>query len=174
MHRAALLTLLMATSSTAMANQPVRALDLQRYTGTWHEIAHLPMYFQRKCVDNITATYTSLKDGNIEVRNACRTADGEKMESVGEARKVDGRPGQLKVRFAPGWLSWLPMVWADYWVIELDKDYGWAVVGGPSQKYLWILSRTPTMDKEVFERIKANAARRGYPVGNLVMAAPLR
>ncbi len=96
------------------------------------------------------------------------------MESVGEARKVDGHPGQLKVRFAPGWLSWLPMVWADYWVIDLDKDYGWAVVGGPGKKYLWVLSRTPTMDKELFERIKANAARRGYPVDKLVMAAPLR
>jgi len=174
MHMAALLTLLMATSSPAVANKPVPELDLQRYTGAWHEIAHLPMYFQRKCVDNITATYTAQKDGSIEVRNACRTADGERIESVGEARPVAGHPGQLKVRFAPGWLSWLPFVWADYWVIDLDKDYGWAVVGGPGQKYLWVLSRTPTMDKDLFERIKATAGRRGYPVANLVMAAPLR
>ena len=174
MHRAALLILLMATSSTALANKPVSELDLKRYTGTWHEIAHLPMYFQRKCIDNITATYTARKGDSIEVRNACRTADGEMIESIGEARKVDGHPGQLKVRFAPGWLSWLPMVWADYWVIELDKDYGWAVVGGPGQEYLWILSRTPTMDKELFDRIKATAGSRGYPVANLVMAAPLR
>lgn len=174
MHKAALLTLLFATSVPALANQPVPELDLARYAGTWHEIARLPMYFQRKCIDNITATYTARKDGSIEVRNACRTADGEKIESIGEALPVAGHPGQLKVRFAPGWLSWLPFVWADYWVIDLDPDYGWAVVGGPGQKYLWVLSRTPTMDKDVFERIKATAGRRGYPVANLVMSAPLR
>lgn len=174
MRKTLLLTLLMATSSTAIANQPVRELDLKRYTGTWHEIAHLPMYFQRKCIDNITATYTARKDGSIEVRNACRTADGEKIESIGEALPVAGHPGQLKVRFAPSWLSWLPFVWADYWVVDLDKDYGWAVVGGPGQKYLWVLSRSPTMDKDLFERIKAAAGRRGYPVANLVMAAPLK
>ncbi len=78
MHMAALLTLLMATSSPAVANKPVPELDLQRYTGAWHEIAHLPMYFQRKCVDNITATYTARKDGSIEVRNACRKPTAKK------------------------------------------------------------------------------------------------
>jgi len=174
MHRAAILSFLMATSLPATANQPVPELDLTRYTGTWHEIAHLPMFFQRKCVDNITATYTARKDGSIEVRNACRTAEGEAMESVGEGRRVAGHPGQLKVRFAPGWLSWLPFVWADYWVIDLDPEYRWAVVGGPGNKYLWVLSRTSTMDKALFEQIKAGAKRRGYPVDKLIVAAPLR
>lgn len=174
MFKAALLTLAMAASATAAAaNRPVPQLDLERYTGTWHEIAHLPMYFQRNCVDRITATYTAQPDGTIEVRNACRNKSGTIDESVGAARRVEGAPGQLEVRFAPAWLSWLPMVWADYWVVDLDPEYRWAVVGGPSQKYMWVLSRTPTMDKALFEGIKSRARDRGYPVDRLVMAAPL-
>ena len=168
----------MATSSTANAqaaavNRPVDQLDLQRYTGTWHEIAHLPMFFQRQCVDRITATYTKLPDGNIEVRNACRTRNGAMDESVGVARPVEGSPGALQVRFAPRWLSWLPMVWADYWVVDLDPGYQWAVVGGPSRKYLWILSREPRMDRATFDRLTRRAADRGYSIEKLVMAAPV-
>ena len=176
MLKSALITLAMAASAAsapALANQPVGSLDLQRYAGTWHEIAHLPMFFQRKCVDTITATYTVNADGTIGVRNACRTRSGEMDESTGVARPVEGLDGALQVRFAPEWLSWVPMVWADYWVIDLDPDYQWAVVGGPSRKYLWILSRRPTMDQALFQRLKDGARRRGYPVDDLVMAAPL-
>ena len=89
------------------------------------------------------------------------------------ARPVPGHPGRLEVRFAPDWLSWLPMVWADYWVVDLDPGYEWAVVGSPNRKYLWILSRTPTMEKALFERIKARAEKMGYDLKPLVMAAPL-
>lgn len=178
MLKSALLLLAIATNTASAADAPlpnraVDTLDLQRYSGQWHEIAHLPMFFQRKCIDTIIATYTPQPDGSIEVRNACRTKDGTMDESIGTARTVAGQPGQLEVRFAPQWLSWLPMVWADYWIIDLDPDYQWAVVGGPSQKYLWILSRTPTMDRSLFERIKADAQRRGYAVEKLKMAAEL-
>lgn len=162
-----------AAPAAGVPNQPVAQLDLQRYSGRWHEIAHLPMFFQRKCADNITATYSALPDGTIGVTNACRTAKGETQQSDGVARRVPGQPGALKVRFAPGWLSWLPMVWADYWVIDLDPDYRWAVVGGPSRKYLWILSRSPTLSAEQFQAIRATAAAKGYPVRDLVIAAPL-
>lgn len=173
MFKTAAMTVLMMASATAGANQPVADLDLKRYAGQWHEIAHLPMFFQRQCVDRITATYTPLADGTIEVRNACRTSGGGTDESVGAARPVAGSPGALKVRFAPEWLSWLPLVWADYWVVDLDPEYRWAVVGGPDRKYLWVLSRKPSMDRAVFDAIKTRAAQRGYPVGKLIMAAPL-
>ena len=156
-----------------LPNQSVPVLDLQRYSGQWHEIAHVPMFFQRKCVENITATYSQKPDGNISVRNACDDKDGKRIESEGSARPVAGHPGRLKVRFAPDWLAWVPMVWADYWVVELDPDYQWAVVGGPSMKYLWILSRAPSMDRALFDAIRARAAQRGYPVDNLFIAAPL-
>lgn len=182
MLRSTLIASLIATTMSAaampaapqsVANTSVPSLDLQRYAGQWHEIAHLPMFFQRKCVSDITATYTPRDDGTIAVRNACRTKDGAMDASEGVARPVAGKPGQLQVRFAPQWLSWVPGVWADYWVIELDPDYRWAVVGGPSRKYLWILSRTPTMERTLFEAIKSRAAERGYPVDELVMAAAL-
>jgi apolipoprotein D and lipocalin family protein len=80
----------------------------------------------------------------------------------------------LEVRFAPNWLSWLPFVWADYWVIDLDPGYTWAVVGEPDRDYLWILSREPAMDRVLFEQIKARAIAMGYDLGPLIMAAPLR
>jgi apolipoprotein D and lipocalin family protein len=170
-------TLIVATApaaASALANQPVPTLDLQRYLGQWHEIAHLPMFFQRKCLDTITATYTANPDGTISVHNACRDKDGSIDASDGVARKVEGRAAALKVRFAPSWLAWLPAVWADYWVVDLDANYQWAVVGGPSRKYMWVLSRTPTMSRETFQQITRRAQQRGYAINGLVMAAPLR
>ncbi len=161
------------TSDGSLPNQPVDNLDLARYAGQWHEIARLPQFFERKCVDNITATYTVRPDGRVEVRNACRTSDNQRKASQGLAKPGDGKPGALKVRFAPSWLSWLPLVWADYWVVELDPDYQWAVVGNPNLKYLWILSRQPSMATDQFRRLVANAERRGYPTDRLIMAAPL-
>lgn len=163
----------LGASTGALPNQPVPALDLQRYSGQWHEIAHLPMFFQRKCKDTITATYTPRPDGTIGVHNACRTKGGAMDASDGVARPVDDQPGALKVRFAPNWLAWLPQVWADYWVVDLDPHYQWAVVGGPSKKYLWVLARSPSMDAALFRQIVARARQRGYPVDSLVMAAPL-
>ncbi len=148
----------------------VPELDLSRYAGQWHEIARLPMLFQRQCVADTTAQYTLRDDGLIGVRNACRTADGTLDASEGVARPVTGHPGRLQVRFAPDWLDWLPPVWADYWVIDLDPEYQWAVVGGPSRKYLWILSRTPQLPRAQFEQIKAHAQAMGYRLDDLIVA----
>lgn len=169
-----MVTVAVGGAGAAEPNRAVAALDLDRYAGTWHEIAHLPMFFQRQCVGDITATYTAKAGGDIEVRNACRTRDGSRDESVGVARGVPGKPGELKVRFAPAWLSWVPGVWADYWVIALDPGYQWAVVGGPSRKYLWILSRTPTMTRAQYDQLVADAAAKGYPTDKLIVAAPIR
>ncbi|WP_397573322.1 lipocalin family protein [Silanimonas sp.] len=156
-----------AALPSGTANAPVEALDLDRYTGRWHEVARLPMFFQRKCIGDTTATYTSRADGSIEVRNACRTDDGM-IESTGAARRA-GDGGALEVRFAPGWLGWLPMVWADYWVVDLDPDYQWAVVGGPGQGAMWILARETTLDPALFERIRQRAEARGYRLAELVV-----
>lgn len=173
----ALLTLTLAATggvhaqTASLPNEAVPALDLQRYSGQWHEIAHLPMFFQRKCVANITAEYTPQPDGRVGVRNACDDKAGKRMVSEGVARTVDGHPGRLEVRFAPDWLAWAPFAWADYWVVELDPDYRWAVVGGPDRKYLWVLSRTPTLPRAQFEAIKQRASERGYSVDRLVLPA---
>jgi apolipoprotein D and lipocalin family protein len=101
--------------------------------------------------------------------NRCRTADGE-TEARGVARIVDERAfAKLKVRFAPAWLSWLPMVWGDYWIIGLPPDYSWAVVGEPGRKYLWILARAPQLDDESIAAARAAARASGYDVERLVL-----
>lgn len=175
MHlRLMLLALMILLPSLAAAQvRSVDVLDFDRYAGQWHEIAHLPVSFQKKCIGDITASYGLRSDGRISVRNRCRVADGTLVEAEGEARPVDGAPGQLQVRFAPDWLSWVPFVWADYWVIALDPDYQWAVVGEPDRRYLWILSRSPSMSKELFDQLKARAEAMGYDLAPLRVMAPL-
>ena len=163
-----------AAAGASLPNVPVASVDLARYAGTWYEQAHLPMFFQRRCVADTTATYAAQPDGTVGVVNRCRDKDGRFEEARGVARTVDGRTSTLEVRFAPAWLSWLPMVWGDYWVIALDEaDYRWAMVGSPDADYLWILSRTPQLDAAVHERLVAQARAMGYPVDDLI-ATPQR
>lgn len=163
-----LLGLAMPAMAQPPLHKPVPVLDLARYSGTWHQVAHLPMFFQRKCVSDTTATYTPQADGTIEVRNACTRRDGERIEAIGVARTVPGAPGSLQVRFAPNWTSWMPLTWAPYWVIAVDPDYDWAMVGGPDRDHLWILSREPSMDPERYAALVAQARELGYPVDELV------
>jgi len=159
-------------AAATLPNEPVRSLDLNHYAGQWHEIARLPMYFERKCLDGVTARYTPNADGTVRVDNTCRTRKG-RMSVTGVARIKDGQPGALEVRFAPGWLSWLPVTWADYWVIEVDPDYQWAVIGSPGRKHLWILARKASMDHALFRTLKEHSRQRGYDVDQLMITAPL-
>jgi apolipoprotein D and lipocalin family protein len=152
----------------------VETLDITRYAGQWHEIARLPMFFQRKCIAAITAQYTLREDEMIGVRNRCRTEDGEIEEVDGIARLDPDHPGRLEVRFAPEWLSWMPLTWADYWVIALDPEYQWAMVGEPGRDYLWILSRTPDMSRTQFEALKTRATAMGYDLDDLILSGALR
>lgn len=172
-----LVLLLVAPCTACLAAQPVSsvpALDVSRYAGQWHEIARLPNRFQKDCARDITASYTLRQDGHLGVRNACTGKDGQAIVADGEARPVKGHPGQLEVRFAPRWLAWLPLVWADYWVIDLDPDYTWAVVGEPGRDYFWILAREPSMDRAMLEGLKLRATQMGYELSGLVVTAPLR
>lgn len=166
--------LLACTAQAAAPVESVGRFELDRYAGQWHEIAHLPVSFQKQCVGEITANYGLRRDGRISVTNACRNGDGERVVAEGVARPVAGHPGQLQVRFVPDWLSWVPLVWADYWVLALDPDYQWALVGEPDRKYLWILSRLPEMDRTRFEQLKEKAEAMGYDLGPLRLMAPLR
>lgn len=151
-----------------LPNVPVPAVDLQRYAGLWYEQAHLPLWFQRRCVADTTARYATGPDDMIQVVNRCRTGEGTVLQARGEARRMDGSTARLEVRFAPSWLSWLPMVWGDYWVIGLDADYRWAMVGTPDRRYLWILSRRPRLDPETMAMLVARARAMGYPVDALI------
>ncbi|HLP17059.1 MAG TPA: lipocalin family protein [Bacteroidota bacterium] len=148
----------------------VAKLDIGRYMGTWYEVARLPNSFQTKCAGDVTATYTLRADGAIDVVNKCRLADGTMSEAIGRAKQADedGPNTKLKVRFAPAWLSLLPFVWGDYWVIDLAPDYSSAVIGEPRRKYLWVLSRTPQIDETRFNNILAGVKKQGYDLTNLI------
>lgn len=148
----------------------VPSVDLNRYVGTWYEIARLPNRFQEKCSGDVTATYTLLDDGNIKVVNRCRQEDGEFTTAEGLARRAseDGSNTKLKVRFAPAFLSFLPFVWGDYWIIDLASDYSYALVGEPERRYLWVLSRSSVMEDHTFEGILERAKRQGYDTSPLI------
>jgi apolipoprotein D and lipocalin family protein len=164
-------TALQPAAAPAQPPPPVRAVpfvDLDRYAGDWFEIARFPNRFQRQCVGDVRATYARRPDGRVDVVNRCRTAEGE-TEARGVARIVDERTfAKLEVRFAPAWLSWLPMVWGDYWIIGLAPDYSWAVVGDPDRDYLWILARAPHLDDASTEVARAAARDNGFDVKRLV------
>ncbi len=160
--------------------QVVAPVDLKRYAGMWHEQARLPNRFQKKCTGPVTANYTPLEDGSVEVRNRCVLADGNFEESIGSARVVPvaGQPGagRLQVRFAPEWLSWLPIVWGDYWILKLDRDYQVALVGTPNREYLWVLSRAPRLDAATLDAELEYARTLGFDVDKVVRtgdAAPV-
>ena len=147
----------------------IPSLDLPRYLGDWYEIAKFPNRFQRKCAGNTTATYTAMPDGRVKVENRCRLADGSTDVAIGVARQVGAADSpRLKVRFAPALLSFIPLVWGDYWIIDLDRDYGLAAVSEPGRDYLWILSRTPTVSKPAYDALVARLAGQGLDVRKLV------
>jgi apolipoprotein D and lipocalin family protein len=154
------------------AERPLRvvpSIDLARYAGRWYEIARLPNRFQKKCAGDVTATYSLLEDDGLRVINQCRKENGETTRAEGVARMASkrGPNTKLKVRFAPAFLSFLPFVWGDYWIIELAEDYSHAVIGDPDRKYLWILSRTPEMDDSVFQKLVGHATAQGYDLSGL-------
>jgi apolipoprotein D and lipocalin family protein len=148
-----------ATPATLPAVTTIAALDVPRYMGTWYEIAKFPNRFQAKCVANTRAQYLAQTDGSLQVLNSCITADGT-IDALGLAKQVGAATSpKLQVRFAPAWLSWLPQVWGDYWVIDLDADYQLAAVSDAKREYLWVLSRTPQVNAKTYdtllERLKA-------------------
>lgn len=147
----------------------VASVDLNKYKGKWFEIARYPNRFQKKCVGEVTATYTIKKDKKIEVLNECLKENGKTIKAKGKAKIVDKETNaKLEVRFAPAWLSWLPQVWGDYWILDLDKDYKYAVVGDPGRDYLWILSRTPELDTATYEDILDKVEKMGFNPNKLI------
>ncbi|HTK82775.1 MAG TPA: lipocalin family protein [Bacteroidota bacterium] len=148
----------------------VRSVDLAKYAGTWYEIARLPNKYQEECACNVTATYTVLDDGEIKVLNTCVRVDGDTAKAEGRARRAsEEEPAtKLKVRFAPGFLSFLPFVWGDYWIIDLASDYSYAVIGEPDRRYLWILARTPALEEATLKQILERVAAQAYDLKKLI------
>lgn len=167
----ALLGLGALAQTAPVALQPLSAiatLDVPRYLGTWYEIAKYPNSFQKKCVANTQARYSLLGDGQLQVVNRCRLANGQTSEAIGAAKQQGAATSpRLKVRFAPAWLSFIPAVWGDYWVIDLDPAYQLAAVAEPKREYLWILSRTPTVDSKNFQALLERLTQKGFDIGKL-------
>lgn len=141
----------------------VTNVDLKRYVGKWHEIARLPNFFERK-LKCISATYTLRDDGKITVLNAGNyiTDPQKSTSSKGVAWIPDkNSPAKLKVQF-----FW-PFS-GDYWIMELDKDYRYVLVGDPSLKYLWILAREKEMDETTYHMLLQKAIDTGYDVKSII------
>jgi apolipoprotein D and lipocalin family protein len=146
-----------ATVAEAPPLEVVQYVDLERYLGTWFEIASYPAWFAKNCT-GVTADYSLREGGGITVVNRCYKGalDGRLKEVRGRARVVDAETNaRLKVSF-------FGPFWGDYWILELDPEYRWAVVGEPKRKYLWILSRTPTLGQGTLEGILSRLPEKGY------------
>ena len=153
--------------------QTVPAIDVPRYMGTWHEIAKYPNWFQKKCASSTSATYSLQADGQVQVLNRCKTASGEWSEALGMARQIGpANSARLQVRFAPAWLSFIPMVWGNYWIIDLDPQYQWVVVSEPSREYLWILSRTPELHAATYQGLLGKLAAKGFDLQRIQASTP--
>ncbi len=148
----------------------VDSVDLNQYKGVWYEIASMPMWFQRKCVANTQATYTLNKDSDkITVLNQCQKENGEIINAKGKAWATDDTNAKLKVGFAKlfGWT--IPWFSGDYWVIGLDKDYQWVLVGHPKQQYGWILSRSRRLEKETLKALSRRLEEQGYHTCDFIL-----
>ena len=147
---------------------PIASLDVPRYMGTWYEIAKYPNKFQKKCVAETRAQYQLQAKGTVQVTNRCKTEDGSFDEAIGEARQTGPSTSpKLQVRFAPAWLAWLPMVWGNYWVIDLDPGYQLVAVSEPEREYLWVLSRTPAVSAEAYGALLARLKVQGFDLDRL-------
>lgn len=150
--------------SAAVDVTPVSAFDLRRYMGTWHEIASIPQFFQRKCVRDTRATYT-LDDASalVAVENMCTRDDGGRERAFGRARSNDAQsPARLEVTFIELFGEYRFWVAADYWVIALDPHYRWAVVGHPSRRYGWVLARDPRLPAATLAEVIGRIKVQGY------------
>ena len=139
----------------------VESVDAARYMGLWYSIASIPTSFERQCVQGTTAEYSLLEDGRIQVVNTCYDAEGNPDVAHGRAWVPQPtEPSKLKVSF----VRFLGIWWfgAPYWIIDLAPDYSYAVVGHPSRKYGWILSRTPSLPDDVFTGIVERLESQGY------------
>lgn len=168
--------LLLQAPTPARADDPpavrtVPSVDLERYVGRWYEIAKIPNRFQKQCARGTTAEYSLREDGRIDVLNGCFEEDGDRDEARGLAKVVDTESNaKLEVSFV-NILGWRPF-WGDYWVIGLDDDYRWAIVGTPDRKYGWVLARTPELDDDTMEKIFAIIERNGYRRDDFELSPP--
>lgn len=139
----------------------VENVDIERYMGKWYEIAKYPVPFEKGCF-GVTAEYSLKSDGTVRVFNTCRNADGEIANTIEGFAAVSDPTTNAKLT-----VYFFYPFGAPYWIIELGDNYEYAVVGDPSRSYLWILSRTPTLDESTYADILSRLPDRGYDPARL-------
>lgn len=150
------------SNDSKIDNRTVQTFDLNRFMGKWYEIARYDHRFE-KGMTRVTATYTMLEDGRIEVLNA-GYKDGKYKDIKGKAKQPDANdPGKLKVSF----FLWF---YADYYVLDIDPDYRYVLIGSSSDKYLWIMSREETLPDDVLQSLLDQLRKRGYDTSRLVFS----
>ncbi|OFR07560.1 hypothetical protein HMPREF2907_03720 [Neisseria sp. HMSC055H02] len=157
-----------AQSESLPPLQTVPQVDVQRYAGQWYEIARLPMPYQSHCVSDVTAFYKIKNKDTISVTNRCLKADGTWSAAEGLAYVQNAENTKLSVTFLPKAIRWLPVGKAPYWVMALDSNYQYAMIGQPDRKYLWLLSRKPSMDESVYQAYLQQAKEQGYDLSALI------
>lgn len=149
-----------AAASDRTDRMPVAVFDLRRYMGTWYEIARYDHSFERRLA-GVQAHYELLSDGRVTVENSGVDYRSDRRKRARGKARATAMPGRLRVSF-----FWF--FYSDYNVLELGPDYDWALVGGGSSKYLWILSRTPRLPSRTLNHILWLAEARGYRTGKLL------
>lgn len=174
----ALILLISACVTPGQVNElpTARSVDLARYMGTWHEIGRLPMWAQRNCLHS-TAEYRQIDQTSIKVTNACITHEGKMISIQGEATVVDPvHHAKLNVVFDQ-WAAKLVAFFTsseqgNYWILRVDPDYQLAIVGTPDRDYLWILSRTPSLEESAYQEAVAFSRNLGFQTENLIRSFP--
>jgi apolipoprotein D and lipocalin family protein len=157
-----ILGLVVVLQAAAGSLPVVKKVELERYMGKWHEIARLPMFFQRNCLSEITAQYSLRTDGKVDVVNQCKEKGGSLSTARGTAKVVEQETNaKLKVTF-----FW-PFS-GDYWILDLGPNYEYAMVGEPRRKYLWILGRTPEMEESLYQELVLKAKNLGFDTSQLI------
>jgi apolipoprotein D and lipocalin family protein len=167
-----LLMMVVVFATTSHAVETVENLDLQRYIGLWNQVGAIPQDFAENCVRNTTAEYAVLENGLIEVKNSCTQADGEVSVAMGRARINDefNDPARLEVTFVQIAGTWIFALSGDYWVIGLDEDYQWALVGHPELNGLYILARDNQLDHETLKMMRDKIESVGYDSCDVIMS----
>lgn len=157
-----LMLLLSVPAWASFTPQTVPKVELNRYMGKWYEIAKIPNTFQKTCISDITVNYTLLANNHVAGVNACRKANGELYKLNIDGKVQDASNAKIVFKITSSWLRFIPMVRADYWIVDLAQNYSYAAVATADGKYLWILARQPQLDQSVYQQILQRVAKQGF------------
>ena len=148
--------------------EAISNFDKDRYLGKWYEIARIPNTFQKSCVQDVAVSYQLLPNNQVVGINTCRKVNGEIFNLAVKGSAQDKTNAKLVFNVTSTWLRWIPMLKADYWIVDLADDYTYAAVATPDSHYLWILARQPQLDDAVYQQLIKRVAKQGFAVEKLV------